>query len=116
MGYTSNTLIIRRDLLKHIVRLFADGKLVEEIDRIPIQMAPKRREAQHRCCIHKERAVIKYKLFPLLGYTVDDEKDELTPLSFYAENAQNRTQVKQEIMTVVDESLYQLCKSPVRSK
>nr|WP_321355766.1 monomeric [FeFe] hydrogenase [uncultured Draconibacterium sp.] len=112
MGYTSNTLIIRRNLLKQIVKLFADGKLVEEIDRIPIQMIPKRSEAQNRCCIHKERAVIKYKLFPLLGYTVDDEKDELTPLSSYAENAQNRTQVKKEIMTVVDEA----CTSCVKAQ
>jgi hypothetical protein len=46
MGYTSNTLIIRRDLLKHIVRLFADGKLVDEIDRIPLQMVPKRQNGQ----------------------------------------------------------------------
>ena len=112
MGYTSNTLIIRRELLKQIIRLFADGKLVENIDRIPIQMAPKNKAAQHRCCIHKERAVIKYKMFPLLGYTVDDEKDELTPLSTYAANAQKRVKVKDEILTVVDEA----CTSCVKAQ
>ncbi len=104
MGYTSNTHIIRRELLKNIVGLFANGKLEEEIDRIPIKMAPKKRSAQLRCCIHKERAVIKYKLFPLLGFTVDDEEDELTPLRHYATKAIERTEAKKEILTVVDEA------------
>lgn len=112
MGYTSNTLIIRRELLKQIIQHFAEGELIKNIDRIPIQMAPKKRAAQHRCCIHKERAVIKYKMFPLLGYTMDDEKDELTPLSVYAENALKRTEVKDEILTVVDEA----CTSCVKAQ
>lgn len=112
MGYTSNTNIIRRELLRHIVHLSNNDKLVEKIDRIPLVMAPKDKAAQHRCCIHKERAVIKYKMFPLLGYTVDDEKDELTPLSTYAENAQKRTKVKEEILTVVDEA----CTSCVKAQ
>lgn len=112
MGYTSNTLIIRRDLMKQIVKLFAEGELVEQIDRIPLKMAPKRHEAQHRCCIHKERAVVKYKLFPLLGFTVDDEEDELTPLSAYADRAQKREKLKDEILTVVDEA----CTSCVKAQ
>lgn len=112
MGYTSNTHIIRRELLRQIVQLFADGRLEDEIDRIPIKMAPKKKPAQHRCCIHKERAVIKYKMFPLLGFTVDDEKDELTPLRYYAGQAKERNTVKKEILTVVDEA----CTSCVKAQ
>ncbi len=104
MSRTSNALIIRRNLLRHIIRLFAENKLTEGIDRIPIKMIPKSREAKNRCCIHKERAVVKYKLFPLLGFTVDDEEDELTPLSAYAASAQKREKVKGNILTVVDEA------------
>jgi [FeFe] hydrogenase (group B1/B3) len=95
-----------------MIRLFADGTLIENIDRIPIKMAPKNRDAQNRCCIHKERAVVKYKMLPLLGYTIDDEDDELTPLSVYAANAQNRTTIKNEILTVVDEA----CTSCVKAQ
>lgn len=112
MGYTSNTHIIRRELLRQIVQLFADGRLENEIDRIPVKMAPKKKPAQHRCCIHKERAVIKYKMFPLLGFTVDDEKDELTPLRAYATQAKERSSVKNEILTVVDEA----CTSCVKAQ
>lgn len=112
MGYTSNTLIIRRELLRQIIKLFAEGELEENIDRIPLKMRPKGTEAQNRCCIYKERAVIKYKMFPLLGFTVDEEEDELTPLSAYAEKAQNRTKIKDEILTVVDEA----CTSCVKAQ
>ncbi|WP_241558104.1 monomeric [FeFe] hydrogenase [Maribellus luteus] len=112
MGYTSNTHIIRRELLRQIVQLFADGRLEDEIDRIPIKMAPKRKPAQHRCCIHKERAVIKYKMFPLLGFTVDEEQDELTPLRYYAKQAKERPSLKNEILTVVDEA----CTSCVKAQ
>lgn len=112
MSYTSNTHIIRRDLLRNIVKLFANGELEEKIDRIPLEMRPKNREARLRCCIHKERAVIKYKMFPLLGFTVDDEKDELTPLRNYASAAISREKVRDEILTVVDEA----CTSCVKAQ
>ncbi len=112
MGYTSNTLIIRRELLKRIVSLFAQGELEDKVDRIPLEMAPKHRNPQHRCCIHKERAVIKYKMLPLLGFTVEDEVDELTPLSSYVKQAKQRTETKNEILTVVDEA----CTSCVKAQ
>lgn len=32
----------------------------------PLNMSPRRSRPLGRCCIHKERAVYKYKLFPLL--------------------------------------------------
>ncbi len=112
MGYTSNTLIIRRELLKRIVTLFANGELEEKIDRIPIEMSPRHKDPQRRCCIHKERAVSKYKMLPLLGFTMEDEIDELTPLSVYAANAKKRTEKSSQILTVVDEA----CTSCVKAQ
>ena len=112
MAYTSNKLIISHELLKRIVTLFANGELVEKIDRIPLEMAPRNRKEERRCCIHKERAVIKYKTLPLLGFTMDDEEDELTPLSVYAQKAKQRKIVKDEILTVIDEA----CTSCVKAQ
>ena len=58
-----------------------------------------------RCCVHKERAVWKYKTLPLLGFDMQDEEDELTPLSEYAKRALFRSENKKEnIMCVVDEA------------
>lgn len=104
MAHTSNTMIIRRELLQRVIRLHYEGRLNEEIDRIPLKMAPKNSEATRRCCIHKERAVIKYKMFPVLGFTTDYEQDELTPLSVYAQEAYARKAPSSKVLTVVDEA------------
>jgi hypothetical protein len=62
--------------MSKIISLYNEDKLTEEIDRIPLQMSPKNAQARGRCCIHKERAVLKYKMLPILGYSVDEEEDE----------------------------------------
>jgi len=43
-------------------------------------------------------------MLPLLGFSVDEEEDELTPLSVYAQKALDRTETKKSILTVVDEA------------
>ena len=90
--------------MSKLIKLHKEGNLVAEIDRLPILMSPKNAQARGRCCIHKERVVLKYKMLPILGFSVEDEEDELMPLSVYAQNALNRTQKKNSILTVVDEA------------
>jgi [FeFe] hydrogenase (group B1/B3) len=104
MAFVNNTMIVRRVLMSNLVKLHKEGTLLEEIDRIPIKMSPKNAHARGRCCIHKERAVLKYKMLPILGYRVDEEEDELTPLSVYAGKALERQQTSKSILTVVDEA------------
>jgi len=104
MAFVNNTMIVRRDLMSKLIKLHKEGNLVAEIDRLPILMSPKNAQARGRCCIHKERAVLKYKMLPILGFSVDEEEDELTPLSVYAQSALNRTKTKKAILTVVDEA------------
>ena len=84
MAFSNNVMIVRHKLLADLVRLWKDEQLVEKIDRLPLELSPKKSKPLGRCCVHKERAVWKYKTFPLLGFDMDDEKDELTPLSSYA--------------------------------
>jgi [FeFe] hydrogenase (group B1/B3) len=104
MAYLNNTMIIRRQLVRKVVRLFNEGKLVEGIDRIPIEMSPREIPAQRRCCIYKERAVVRYKLMPILGMGIDEEQDELTPLSEFARIAMERKETSKKVLTVVDEA------------
>ena len=104
MAYTQNTLIIRKELIASLADMMHRGKLVEEIDYLPIKRNPKNKNAQRRCCIHKERAVTKYKLMPLLGHLMDQDEDELKPLSAYAQEALDREEPTKNILTVVDES------------
>ncbi|NDV46155.1 4Fe-4S dicluster domain-containing protein [Paludibacter sp. 221] len=104
MAFVNNALIIRRELMSNLVGMYKNGTLVDEINRIPLNMAPRKKVPRGRCCIHKERAVLKYKMLPILGYSVEDEEDELTPLSEYARKALVRTKKKNSILTVVDEA------------
>ncbi len=105
MAYTQNTLIIRKELIASLADMVYRGKLEEEIDYLPLKRNPKEVGATRRCCIHKERAVTKYKLLPLLGIAIDnDNEDELKPLSAYAKEALERTEPTNKILTVVDES------------
>ena len=104
MAFVNNTMIVRRILMSKIISLYKEDRLLEEIDRIPLTMSPKNAHARGRCCIHKERAVLKYKMLPILGYRVDEEEDELTPLSVYASKALKRTETSKSILTVVDEA------------
>lgn len=66
MAYTNNVMIVRHSLLANLVKLWKEDRLVEEIDRIPIKWSPRRAKPKGRCCIYKERAVLKYKTHPLL--------------------------------------------------
>lgn len=103
MSVSNNAMIIRRELLTRIIRLMEKGELEKSIDRIPLEIRP-RNEASVRCCVHKDRAVLKYKLMATLGFNVQDETDELTPLSQYVQMAYERRSHSDVVLTVVDEA------------
>src|SRR5674476_619489 len=98
MAFVNNTMIVRRDLMSKLIKLDKEGTLVDDIDRLPITMSPKNAQARGRCCIHKERAVLKYKMLPILGFSIEEEDDELTPLSVYAQKALYKRATKKTIL------------------
>lgn len=106
----NNAVEIRREIIKRLSKLILENKVIEKIDRLPLEIRPRGVE-KTRCCIHKERAVLKYKFMALLGYNIYDETDELTPLSEYAKRAIERNETSDVMMTVVDEA----CSSCVKS-
>jgi [FeFe] hydrogenase (group B1/B3) len=85
----NNAVLIRRELLVRTARLVWDAELPSQIDRIPVEMIPRSR-ASFRCCIHKDRAVLRYRLMAILGFSVEDEEDEMMPLAEYARAALER--------------------------
>lgn len=99
----NNALITHRELLMHLCKLLDKDQLEQGIDRIPITMRPKKKQ-NIRCCVHKDRAVLKYKLMAMLGFDINDETDELTTLAQYAEQHYNTQNSSGQMMTVVDEA------------
>lgn len=105
MAYTSNVMFVRHRLLAKLVEMWKNDELVEKIDYLPIEFSPRRSKPLGRCCPHKERAVWKYKSFPLLGFDMTDEVDEIDPLSKYARKAlERKAPEKENIMCVIDEA------------
>ncbi len=102
MNYVNNATLIRRDLMIKLAKLIMAGN-IDDINRIPLDMFPKRSKSV-RCCIHKDRAVIKYRLMALMGHRVEEETDELKTLSAYANDAMDRDEIENPILTVIDEA------------
>ena len=102
--------LLRSDIVTKLCKLHLDNQLVEKIDRLPIEMHPRGKQAI-RCCVHKVRAVTKYRAMAVFGFNFYDEEDELTPLSEYAKLALNRAKKSERYLTVIDEA----CSSCVKS-
>lgn len=96
-------LLTRRELLVHLCKMLDKDSILNSIDRIPLLMRPKENHPI-RCCVHKDRAIIKYKMMALLAFNIDDEEDELCTLKEYAEKAFQREKITPTPMTVVDEA------------
>lgn len=87
------SVFLRRELMIRFVRAFNKGTLETDIDRFAVEMRP-RQGGSSRCCIYRDRAVIKYRLMNLLGISCEEETDEARTLaSYYREAIQRDTPV-----------------------
>ena len=92
---------VKREVLVHVARaLFARD--LASLDRIPLAMRP-RNQRFSRCCIHKDRAALRYRVMAALGFRVEDETDELRPLAAYAAEVSKRTRMPEPFITVLSE-------------
>lgn len=97
----NNALYLRREILTRLTRAFLDGNLAETVDRIPFDMRPKKSEAPFRCCIYKERAILRLRCVAGLGFRVEED-DDVTPLADYARRAVERKEPEMPVLTVID--------------
>jgi len=114
MTYINNAALIKRQLMVRLARMMFAGTLGTQVDYIPLQQAP-RESASVRCCIHHDRAVLRYRLMALLGFAVENEKpeDEIRTLASYVAEAEQKgaERLDDKILTVIDEA----CSSCVRA-
>ncbi len=65
-----------------VLKQFFDGTLEQNADKIPFYIIPKSR-VPNRCCIYKERAMIRYRIMAMLGINIETDDDEMKSLSEY---------------------------------
>ncbi|HQO21497.1 MAG TPA: monomeric [FeFe] hydrogenase [Spirochaetota bacterium] len=101
---------LKREVMAAVASLFFDNKLKEEINRIPTKIIP-RNSVSHRCCVEKDREIIKQRVIASLGFGLEDEKlvDE-SLLSDFVDKALDRDSPDKQILSFIDEA----CKACVR--
>jgi [FeFe] hydrogenase (group B1/B3) len=90
---------IRKELTSLLLRHFFQGTLEENIDRIPVDLYPKK-NSSYRCCTFKDRAMTRYRIMALLGISIEKDDDEYKPLSGFLSDALNRKKIEEPVLTV----------------
>ncbi len=96
----NNANLMRTKILIKLAQSYLDNKF-KDADRIPLELRPKDGEVS-RCCVYKDRAVLKYRCMAGLGHCPEDETDELTSLREYGEQALEREHAAANRLSVID--------------
>lgn len=99
-------MFVRYQLLAKLVKMWKEDSLLDKIDKMLLEMYPRKRSPKGRCCVYKERAVMKYKTMAMLGFDMSDEVDESERLSSYVRRMMDRDipDDKRGILSVMDEA------------
>lgn len=92
---------LRREVLVRIIRGYLSDDFEKNIDKLPFKMRPKNSEVPYRCCVHKERAILRKRTIASLGLAIEED-DEYTPLYEHAKNAASRVAIEKNVLTVID--------------
>lgn len=84
-------------------------KLESEVDKIPLQMINRNNDS-FRCCLYKDRAMIKFRTIASLGFELDEEKIDSSLISEFAREVPERVKPEFPILTFIDDA----CKACVQ--
>ncbi len=74
---------LKREVLIRLIKAFYSDDFGENCNKIPFEMYPKGANANYRCCVYKERAVIRARTIAGLGASLEND-DEYRPIAEYA--------------------------------
>lgn len=90
---------LRRDVLRRVARAFMNGEDVgRSVERIPFEVRPKK-AGSDRCCIYKDRAILRYRCMAAMGWLPEDEAgDDSLPLREFVARASARKKSNEPII------------------
>ena len=100
MSNVGQAIHIKKEILVRIIKAFLSDDFEEQARLIPYDMRPKGMEVPYRCCVYKERAIIKARTIAGLGYSIEED-DETVSLAKYAKEAANRKEISEKNLTVL---------------
>ncbi|MBR1775626.1 4Fe-4S binding protein [bacterium] len=100
MNNAGQAIHIKKEILVRIIEAFFSDDFEEQTRLIPYVMRPKGMEVPYRCCVYKERAIIKDRAIAGLGFSIEDD-DETVSLAKYARKAIERREISEKNLTVL---------------
>lgn len=101
MNNNSQSIHIKKDILVRLVKAFYSENFERNTALIPFEMRPKDAEVPYRCCIYKEREIIKDRIIADLGFSVET-LDETERLEDFAKASLTRSEIEENPLTVID--------------
>ena len=92
--------LIKRRVQTEVLKQFFEGTLEMDADKIPFVIIPKER-IPNRCCIYKERAMIRYRIMAMLGIDIERFDDEMKPLTEYVKEVMVKDAPPVPILTTI---------------
>jgi [FeFe] hydrogenase (group B1/B3) len=78
--------LMKRRIDTELLKLYFSNNLEKHIDKLALDIIPRTRDAS-RCCIYKERAMVRYRIMALLGIDIEQDDDEYKSLEEYADES-----------------------------
>jgi len=91
---------IKREILARIIRAYLGDNFEEDVRMIPFEMRPKGSEVPYRCCIHKERAILRDRVIAGLGFDIEEVPD-YEDLSSTAKKSTKREKPEEHPLTLL---------------
>ena len=91
---------LKREILVRLIKAFLSDNFEENVRLIPYDMRPKGSEVPYRCCIYKEREILRDRTIAGLGASIEETKDT-TLLSEVAKEALLREKPDKRPLTVL---------------
>ena len=100
MNSPRQTSHLKREILVRLIRAFLSDNFEENVRLIPYDMRPKGSEVPYRCCIYKEREILRDRTIAGLGESIEETEDTKL-LSEVAKEALNRVKPDERPLTVL---------------
>ena len=91
---------LKREILVRLIKSFLSDNFEENTRLIPYDMRPKGHEVPYRCCIYKERAILRDRAVAGLGLSIEETEDSEL-LSTLAKKALDRKEPDEKPLTVL---------------
>ena len=96
----NQSLFIKKEVMARLIKAYLSDDFPENTRLIPYDIRPTGAEVPYRCCIYKERAILKTRIIADLGFPLEDD-DERVNLTTYAKAAEERKEISSKHLTVL---------------